>query len=200
MTVALVHDRIDPTGVRVTELPEFVIPSKGDYAHRPRSAYRPSGRGYVVVTAWCGSSFRTSDGRAVTADTPLERPVCGTCDGRWRGWLDGVGTVFRPRELDRINRRWCPGHKNLYVPIAGTRLVRCLLCEAVDRTWASGGPYYSGEVMLRHTPAAEYASVSCPTCGWQDLMRAQVDGVWVVACRRWRCEWKARLTDDWTEL
>lgn len=124
------------------------------YWHQPRSAEaRPDG--LVYVRLWCGQARVLP--RAVLTDEAPESMRCGSCVGRWLGWLGAAGLTFTPRD-HFAPPPWCPGGDD------GTG--HCIACGRKLRhriSWASGS---GGECQHRPDPAI-VDTPCCPIHGWK---------------------------------
>lgn len=157
-TVTLVKQALcRPTDEHLTELPRWVRPNDGaKYWHIPRTA-RVVDNGYrgirmISVEFWCGVGrwILSSD---CTEKAPSEN-ICGTCEGRARGFEGDGGLVFRPRS-DFDLPRLCPA--------TGTGRV-CAICGGKER-WRRSYCHYDE---VQHTPGPLLASFDpCPRHGWK---------------------------------
>ena len=96
----------------IAQSPPFVVSRIGRYVHRVRSAQLlVNSESYLAIRCWCGysilSSERKNGSRGRFLESPDDRPICATCEGRAIGAgllgareIAGRAVMFSPR----INR------------------------------------------------------------------------------------------------
>lgn len=118
---------------------------------------------------WCGPFTQ----RPILTDIPpAGEPLCGTCEGRFRGASRTDDWLFLPSTA-RIPKR-CPGSRTdtLYADIPGShRVFRCLVCGDLVGGRYAGGPYSGRWGLVNHPPGAGLVR-PCDIHGWLALMKA----------------------------
>lgn len=182
-----------PGALPLAEVPaRLVAKPTNRYIHVVRSAVRT--RHGISVSALCGVHLnRITDSCWQHRRSDGDRPLCGTCEGRWMGLtIDGIRFAPTKSLTSLGNRAWCPG-RNLglwTVTSADRRDGRCVLCGFTGRLRYCGGPYRGRMEIVKHQPLVADALVSCRTCGWKHLT---VNGS-TVSCSAHDCGFRAEVS------
>ncbi|MFI8817487.1 MULTISPECIES: hypothetical protein [unclassified Streptomyces] len=179
--------RVDNTPL--AEGPRFVRTGGMSRWHRPRSGVLTADA-RTVYTVWCGQQVGglRAARPMLTAEAVLDGlPVCATCDGRAVGAgqeSDGPAgrrLLYGPRTL--TPPRWCPGSRtDLYEPLPGGTVGRCLACRDTHPIRAMGGPYTSRAAIVQHPPG-ESLFAPCAFHRWRHPVRA-AEGHLACTCGR----------------
>jgi hypothetical protein len=116
---------------------------------------------------WCGQITGTYRQPITTDEPPTAEPRCGTCEGRFAGWVRDHGWLFTPRTL--TPPKLCPGSQTRWVELhQGDRAGRCLVCHDVVAMRGFGGAYRWDWGAQKHPPG-EGLVPGCPFHGWKSL-------------------------------
>lgn len=128
-------------------------------------------------TTWCGQGVPYGRDPWLTDAPPTDEPRCGTCEGRYAGWVAEHGWIFTPATLDPP--KTCPGSQTMLVQELAYNRGICAVCLKPVKLRGYGSWHNGRYGAQRHAPGLDLIP-GCPFHAWRELTIH--DGAVVCTC------------------